>query len=44
MLSYDSQLPALLPMLSRGKHRNPRTGACFPLCQPSVRQIRLLNR
>ena len=29
MLSYDSQLPALLPMLSRGKHRNPRKGACF---------------
>jgi hypothetical protein len=29
MLSYDSQLPALLPMLSRGKHRSPRTGACF---------------
>jgi hypothetical protein len=29
MLSYDSQLPALLPMLSRGKHRNPHTGACF---------------
>jgi hypothetical protein len=29
MLRYDSQLPALLPMLSRGKHRSPRTGACF---------------
>jgi hypothetical protein len=29
MLSYDSRLPALLPMLSRGKHRNPRKGACF---------------
>ena len=29
MLSHDSQLPALLPMLSRGKHRSPRTGACF---------------
>ena len=29
MLSYDTQLPALLPMLSRGKHRSPRTGACF---------------
>jgi hypothetical protein len=29
MLSYDSRLPALLPMLSRGKHRSPRTGACF---------------
>jgi hypothetical protein len=29
MLSHDSQLPALLPMLARGKHRSPRTGACF---------------
>jgi hypothetical protein len=29
MLSYDSQLPALLPMLTRGKHRSPRKGACF---------------
>jgi hypothetical protein len=29
MLRYDDQLPALLPMLSRGKHRRPRTGACF---------------
>jgi len=29
MLRYDSQLPALLPMLSQGKHRSPRTGACF---------------
>jgi hypothetical protein len=29
MLSNDGQLPALLPMLARGKHRNPRTGACF---------------
>jgi hypothetical protein len=29
MLRYDSQLPALLPMLSRGKHRSPRKGACF---------------
>jgi hypothetical protein len=29
MLNYDTQLPALLPMLSRGKHRSPRTGACF---------------
>jgi hypothetical protein len=25
----DGQLPALLPVLSRGKHRSPRTGACF---------------
>ena len=23
------QPPALLPVLSRGKHRNPRKGACF---------------
>jgi hypothetical protein len=29
MLSHDSQLPALLPTLSPGKHRSPRTGACF---------------
>jgi len=28
-LSYDSQLPALLPILSRGKHRSPRKCACF---------------
>jgi hypothetical protein len=25
----DRQLPALLPTLSRGKHRSPRKGACF---------------
>src|SRR5438045_9530973 len=24
-----TQLPASLPLLSRGKHRNPRKGACF---------------
>src|SRR5215218_3614218 len=29
MLSHDHQPPALLPMLSRGKHRSPRKGACF---------------
>jgi hypothetical protein len=29
MLSYDGQPPELLPMLSRGKHRSPRRGACF---------------
>ncbi len=29
MLSYNGQLPELLPMLSRGKHRSPRKGACF---------------
>lgn len=29
MLSHDGQPPQLLPMLSRGKHRSPRTGACF---------------
>jgi hypothetical protein len=29
MSRYDHQLPALLPTLSRGKHRSPRTGACF---------------
>src|SRR5512132_442285 len=26
---YDGRPPTLLPMLARGKHRNPRTGACF---------------
>jgi len=25
----DIRLPQLLPVLSRGKHRNPRKGACF---------------
>src|SRR5918999_2235627 len=25
----DGQLPELLPMLARGKHRSPRKGACF---------------
>jgi hypothetical protein len=29
MSRYDPQPPALLPMLSRGKHRSPRKGACF---------------
>ena len=29
MSSYDPQLPELLPMLARGKHRSPRKGACF---------------
>jgi hypothetical protein len=29
MLRYDDRLPALLPTLSRGKHRSPRKGACF---------------
>jgi hypothetical protein len=29
MLSYNGQPPAVLPMLSRGKHRSPRKGACF---------------
>ena len=28
-MDYDGQLPELLPMLSRGKHRSPRKGACF---------------
>jgi hypothetical protein len=27
--TYDVRLPDLLPMLSQGKHRNPRKGACF---------------
>jgi hypothetical protein len=29
MSSYHGQPPELLPMLSRGKHRSPRKGACF---------------
>jgi hypothetical protein len=29
MGSHDAQPPPLLPILSPGKHRNPRTGACF---------------
>ena len=29
MLSNEGQLPPLLPMLSPGKHRSPRSGACF---------------
>jgi hypothetical protein len=29
MSRHDTQPPDLFPMLSRGKHRNPRTGACF---------------
>jgi hypothetical protein len=29
MLRDHDQLPALLPTLSRGKHRSPRKGACF---------------
>jgi hypothetical protein len=28
-MSDDIRLPELLPVLSRGKHRNPRKGACF---------------
>ena len=28
-MKIDGQLPVLLPMLSRGKHRSPRKGACF---------------
>jgi hypothetical protein len=29
MFHNDQQPPALLPTLSRGKHRNPRKGGCF---------------
>lgn len=29
MHNADAQLPDVLPILSRGKHRNPRRGACF---------------
>lgn len=28
-MSHDADVPELLPVLSRGKHRNPRKGACF---------------
>ena len=27
--STATELPELVPILSRGKHRNPRKGACF---------------
>jgi hypothetical protein len=27
--TYSADLPDLMPVLSRGKHRNPRKGACF---------------
>ena len=29
MPGYEAQPPELIPILSRGKHRGPRTGACF---------------
>jgi hypothetical protein len=29
MFHHDAPSPALLPILSRGKHRSPRRGACF---------------
>ena len=29
MSGYQADLPDLVPVLSRGKHRNPRRGACF---------------
>jgi hypothetical protein len=29
MTSHQSQPPEMLPILSRGKHRSPRKGACF---------------
>jgi hypothetical protein len=29
MMSTQYEPPAMLPVLSRGKHRNPRRGACF---------------
>jgi hypothetical protein len=29
MSTDENHVPELLPMLSRGKHRNPRKGACF---------------
>lgn len=29
MFHHDARVPELVPQLSRGKHRNPRKGACF---------------
>lgn len=29
MSGYETDAPELIPVLSRGKHRNPRRGACF---------------
>lgn len=29
MSGYEAHPPELIPVLSRGKHRSPRTGACF---------------
>ncbi len=29
MSGYEAHPPELVPLLSRGKHRNPRRGACF---------------
>jgi hypothetical protein len=29
VFTIDTRTPALVPVLSRGKHRNPRKGACF---------------
>lgn len=29
MTTYETDVPNLLPVLSRGKHRNPRKGGCF---------------
>ena len=29
MSGYETDAPELVPVLSRGKHRNPRRGACF---------------
>jgi hypothetical protein len=29
MPGYEADLPGLVPVLSRGKHRSPRRGACF---------------
>ena len=29
MSAYDTRLPDAVPVLSRGKHRNPRKGGCF---------------
>ena len=29
MSGYEAHPPELIPVLSRGKHRNPRRGGCF---------------
>ena len=37
MSKIQPHLPDMLPLLSRGKHRNPRKGACFMELGPTCR-------